>query len=432
MNILMFTNTYTPHVGGVARSVERFRGRMREHGHRVVVVSPEFPDQPEQEEDVIRIPAIQNFNGSDFSLSLPVLFLDKLIEKDFKPDIIHSHHPYLLGDTGLRASAKMGVPLVFTHHTMYEKYTHYVPGDSTTMQHFVIELSTGYANMCDRVIAPSESVKDILRERGVETPVEVIPTGVVIEDFQTGDGQSIRNRMNIPRDAYVIGHLGRLAPEKNLEFLTRAVTAFLKENGEAHFLVVGEGPSEGEMARICEDSGLAGRLHFTGSLTGQEVADAYHAMDVFAFASKTETQGMVLTEAMAAGVPVVALDASGAREVVRDRENGRLLPDETEEEFSKAIEWVRHRQKENPKPLQEAVQQTARDFSLEACTRDTLNLYTELLGQKTYRSKFEEKSWDRIRRLLEQEWHLWSNRFNAMSTALSREEEKEKEKEDGG
>jgi glycosyltransferase involved in cell wall biosynthesis len=130
MNLLMMTNTYSPFVGGVARSVESFTEEFRRRGHRVMVVAPASPGAHKSEADVLRIPAIQKFNGSDFSLRLPVPgFLFSALEK-FRPDVVHSHHPYLLGDTALRISALRNVPLVFTHHSMYEKFTHYVSGDS--------------------------------------------------------------------------------------------------------------------------------------------------------------------------------------------------------------------------------------------------------------------------------------------------------------
>ena len=168
MNIAMFTNTYLPHVGGVANSVRRLTEDCRERGHHVCVVAPEFPDMPDEEKEIIRVPAIQNFNGSDFSVSLPAPFLLSETLDEFKPEIIHTHHPYLLGDTALRVSANRDLPLVLTYHTMYERYTHYVPGDSPRFKRFVIELASGFANLCDHVIAPSESIAQILKERNIK------------------------------------------------------------------------------------------------------------------------------------------------------------------------------------------------------------------------------------------------------------------------
>ncbi|MDZ7809017.1 MAG: glycosyltransferase [Arhodomonas sp.] len=146
VNILMMTNTYLPRCRGRARSVASFTRAYRDRGHRVLVVAPEFAGTAEDEADVVRMPALQNFNGSDFSVVLPVpRFLEREVTR-FEPDIIHSHHPFLIGSTALRLASLFGLPLVFTHHTMYERYTHYVPGDSAVLRRFVVQLSTSYAN----------------------------------------------------------------------------------------------------------------------------------------------------------------------------------------------------------------------------------------------------------------------------------------------
>ncbi len=173
MNILMVTNTFTPHIGGVARSVEGFTNRLRDLGHRVVVAAPCFEGTPACEEDVIRLRAVQGFNGSDFSVPFPITRLLHKALLSFRPDIVHSHHPFLLGDTALRLAADQGIPIVFTHHTMYERYTHYVPGDSPRLKRFAVDLATGYCNLCDRVIAPSDSIARVLLSRGVDTPIDI-------------------------------------------------------------------------------------------------------------------------------------------------------------------------------------------------------------------------------------------------------------------
>ncbi len=419
MNLLMMTNTYAPFVGGVSRSVESFTEEFRRRGHRVMVVAPASPGAPKGEADILRIPAIQNFNGSDFSLRLPVPgFLFSALEK-FRPDIVHSHHPYLLGDTALRVSALRNVPLVFTHHSMYEKFTHYVPGDSPRLQRFVVELSTGYANLCDRVIVPSGSTATILKERGVETPIEVIPTGVDIERIRRGDGRGFRAAMGIPGEDFVVGHIGRLAPEKNLGFLAEAVTAFLAANGRARFLIAGVGPMEKKVRERFERRGMGGRLHFAGILQGGGLADAYHAMDVFAFASQCETQGMVVAEAMAAGVPVVALDGPGVREAVIDGRNGYLLPADTVAVFSDALSRVAALSGDDLRAMKEAARETAESFSIRRCAERTLILY-ESLGTVDRRSRRTRGSlWASARRFSGREWKLWRNRAHAAGAALS-------------
>jgi len=319
MRIVMFTNTYKPHVGGVARSVDFFAEDLRREGHRVLVVAPEFPGAEDADpETLLRVPAIQEFNGSDFSVRLPAPFRIEPLLEAFAPEIIHSHHPFLMGDTAVRVARGRNLPLVFTHHTLYEQYTHYVPLDSEAMQRFVIHLATDYANFSTRVVAPSRSIAGLIRSRGVRSPVDVVPTGVDLAFFGSGQGQRFRRKHRIPEDAVVAGHLGRLAPEKNLTYLAHALVQVVAERPAARFLVVGAGPSSEAIQACFDDQGFANRLIMAGELSGQALVDAYDAMDLFVFASQSETQGMVLAEAMAAGKPVIALDASGVREVVSD------------------------------------------------------------------------------------------------------------------
>ncbi len=411
----MMTNTYLPHVGGVARSVASFAEEFRRGGHRVLVVAPTYDDLPPGESDVFRVPAITNFNGSDFSLSLPAPVGLSAAVDDFAPDVIHSHHPFLLGDTALRLAAVRKLPLVFTHHTMYEQYIHYVPGASELVRNFAVHLPTGYANLCDHVIAPSESIAGLLAERGVQTPITVVPTGIDPGRFAHGDGEAARAKYGIPGDAFVVGHVGRLAPEKNLAFLARAVAVFVRSRPGAHFLVVGGGPAEADIRAAFTEAGVAERLQATGPLEGQELADAYHAMDVFAFASHTETQGMVLAEAMA-GVPVVALDAPGASDVVEDGQTGRLLHNENEADFAAALDAIARSDRRRQR-LAQAARDRAQSFSLESCASKVLAIYEGLRGTTRPREE-ADGAWDRAIRLADAEWRLWSTWLRAAAQAV--------------
>jgi 1,2-diacylglycerol 3-alpha-glucosyltransferase len=418
MNILMLTNTYTPHVGGVARSVETFAAEYRNRGHKVLVIAPEFENQPANEIDVVRIPAIQNFNGSDFSVALPIPGLLKDILETFQPDIVHSHHPYLLGMTALRIARYRQLPLVFTHHTMYEQYTHYVPLDSPVFSRFVIELATRYANLCDQVFAPSESIAELLHQRGVKSPITVIPTGVDIARFRHGDGAQFRSTHTISEKAFLVGHLGRLAPEKNLKFLTTAVAQFLKKNPHAEFLVVGSGPSELLIREIFDQAGLTKRLHIVGILRSVDLINAYHAMNVFAFASRSETQGMVLTEAMAAGLPVVGLDAPGVREVIKDKQNGRLLAEPSIEKFSDCLQWIESQTTTSLQKLQVNALQTADDFSMSHSASKALTCYENLRMQTLLTQPQQYESLKQLHNLLKVEWDIVKGMASATSAAF--------------
>lgn len=418
MNILMLTNTFTPHVGGVARSVETFAAEYRSRGHKVLVVAPEFDNQPANEMDVVRIPAIQNFNGSDFSVALPIPGLLKDILETFQPDIVHSHHPYLLGMTALRIARYRQLPVVFTHHTMYEQYTHYVPLDSPVFSRFVIELATRYANLCDQVFAPSESISELLHQRGVKSPITVIPTGVDNERFRHGDGAQFRVSQAISEKAFLVGHLGRLAPEKNLEFLTTAVAQFLKKNPHAEFLVVGTGPSETQIREIFDRAGLNERLHIVGILRSDDLINAYHAMNVFVFASRSETQGMVLTEAMAAGLPVVGLDAPGVREVIKDKLNGRLLLEPSIEKFADCLQWIESQTKTNLETLKLNALQTADDFSMSHSASKALTCYENLRTQTLLTRPQQYESLKQLHNLLKIEWEIVKGMASATSAAF--------------
>jgi len=419
VNIVLVTNTFTPHVGGVARSVEAFSAEYRKRGHRVLIVAPEFPNTPTNETEVVRIPAIQKFNASDFSVALPVPTGLTGLLQEFKPDVIHSQHPFLLGMTAVRMARTFKTPLVFTHHTLYEQYTHYVPGDSVVIKRFVIELATRYANLCDQVFAPSASIRNLLISRGVTTPVLVVPTGVCVADFSHGNGLKTRRNFRIPEHAFVVGHMGRLAPEKNLSFLAAAVADFLQSHQDAVFLLIGVGPSAQAIREIFIRAGLEDRLFVAGVLQHEQLADVLCAMDVFAFASKSETQGMVLTEAMAAGVPVVAIDAAGVREVVRDKYNGRLLHEESVENFSAALTWLYCLTWKQRRELIAGARAVADEFSLANTAETALNCYRTLKRDSANSMVVADQRWEQVVRLMGAEWEILKSLSQAGDQALT-------------
>ena len=421
MNILMMTNTFTPHVGGVARSIDAFSQTFRQQNHRVLTVAPTFEDMPDDEKDVIRVAAIQNFNGSDFSVALPIPhFLSHEVET-FKPAIIHTHHPFLVGGIALRLAHQFKTPLIFTHHTLYEQYTHYVPGDSAAMKRFVISLSTHYANLCDAVITPSESLKDLIVSRGVTTPVHVIPTGVHPACFQRERNHSLRDALGIPQSALLIGHVGRLAKEKNLYFMANIIKDYLLQNIQAHFLLVGSGPMKAVLHDYFSDHKLDGRIHFSGVLSAEALTAAYSTMDVFIFTSKSETQGMVLTEAMATGTPIIGLDAPGAREVIQDEKNGRLIKTENHTAFISALHWFAQRTEKEHLALRACALTTAETFSLPRTADKALALYSALSGSGFTLNEAGYDTWHSTLGLIKAEWELIKGYAEAAVDAFSTE-----------
>ncbi len=422
MNICMFTNTYLPHVGGVAKSIACFKEDLQKRGHQVLIIAPAYSDDTDTEAeteppDVIRLPAIQNFNGSDFSVRIPIPMMVAEAVDAFKPDIIHSHHPFLMGDAAMRTARKRDLAIVFTHHTLYEQYTHYTPIDSPAMQRFAIEISTHYANLCDHIVAPSQSIQKLITDRGVEKPVTVIPTGVDLEFFAKGRGDDFRKKYRIAPETFVAGHVGRLALEKNLAYLTRAVALFLKKTPTAMFVVTGDGSAKKDIRKICKDKGVEDQVILTGPLTGQALADAYQAFDMFVFASKSETQGMVLTEAMAAGAPVVALDASGVREVLKDDQNGRMLDAEASAEtFASCLQDI-FKSPEKLKSWKAGALQTAMAFSRENSAKHLEDLYRRVMQAKKPAPPAGENDfqiWEDLLKAVDVEWDLLVQKAKAL------------------
>lgn len=382
MRICHFTNTFLPHIGGVSRAVQTLLEDQRRSRHRVLVVAPEFAEgaAPRRiERSVVRIPAFTDFNDTDFSVRIPFTAILSGRLADYRADLIHTHHPFLLGDTALREAASRMVPIVFTHHTLYENYIHYLPVESDAAGDFAADVATRFANRCTAVVAPSRSVADLIVSRGVTVPVHVIPTGIDTKRLATGRADRARRRWGLPADGPVIGHLGRLATEKNLPFLAKAIARSLRQVPDARALIVGDGDARGTMEEIFGAAGVNARVVFTGKLSGLRLVDACAAMTVFAFASTSETQGLVLAEVMAAGAPVIALDASGVREVVRDRHNGRLLPGRASPAtFAGALtDALRHPDK--LKVWSEAALHTAADFDRARTSKRLLQLYEELV-----------------------------------------------------
>lgn len=413
----MFTNTYLPHVGGVARSIKTLEDGCRLMGHEVRVVAPEF-DGADTSPEVLRVPAIQHFYGSDFCVRVPVPNLIRDFMDDFQPDIIHSHHPFLLGDAALRESWKMRVPIIFTHHTLYERYTHYLPLDSPALKRVAIRIATEYGNLCDLVISPSQSIAALLLERGVVAPINVLPTGIDTASFGRGNGSHCRQSLGISPDAKVVGHIGRLAMEKNLIYLAKAVAACLADDMDAVFLLVGVGESKDRMLDILSKHCDPERVFHPGSLTDGPLVDAYAAIDCFAFSSQTETQGLVLAEAMAAGKPVVALDGPGVREIVRTGENGILLEsDAPEEEFARALLQVM-RDPAFYEFLAARGRKSAANYDIRRCVGRMLRIYRRLIERGDRVALGDPSQWDRVLSGVEIEWELLAAKVSAAAAAL--------------
>ncbi len=328
MHIAYFTNTYLPVVNGVARSVQSFRDALTAMGHNVFVFAQE-DDYEDTEPFIFRYPSLRLPLGVDIPTALPVSsFVDQLIPK-LKLDIIHTHHPFLLGQTAATKARDYNLPLIFTFHTQYQEYTHYIPFPQEQVQEFlkntVRNWMREFMRKCQHIVIPSESMRSIVvNDYGLVDRYTVIPTGIDITPFKKANGTELRAQWDWPDDKVIIS-VGRLAEEKNWVTLLRAFALAQKVQPNIRLVLLGDGPQADALRQLVGELGIADRVMFTGKVPFDEVPNYLKAADIFTFASITETQGIVTLEAMAAGLPSVAVDASGTRDILEDGKQGFLV-----------------------------------------------------------------------------------------------------------
>ncbi len=321
MKIAMMTNSYRPYTAGVPVSIERLSKGLQANGHEVVVFAPSYEGQG-TEADVVRYRSL--IKGIANGFSVPDM-MDVRIEKAFregKYDVIHVHHPMLIGNTALYLSRKYDVPLCFTYHTRYEQYLHYMK--ASFLKQVVPSYVNYYTKRCDMVFVPTPSMKAYLEEIGSEANIAVLPTGIATEGFEADAMEAARLREELlGQKSYLFCTVARLAKEKNIEFLFRALARRKRTRGaDFRLVLIGEGPYEQYLKEFARQQNLEEEVLFIGEVANEEIKNYCKAADLFLFSSLSETQGIVLLEAMAAALPVLALKASGVRDIVVNGRNG--------------------------------------------------------------------------------------------------------------
>ncbi len=324
MRVALFTNNYLPFCGGVTVSVETLRQGLDDAGHEAWVFGPRFGRGTDSVPRVVRYPSVHTATYTEFALAVPYSRRISHLVRGLDFDIFHAHHPFLLGPAARRLARRQHRPLVFTYHTRYEKYAHYVPLTRALVERLAIRLSTRFAASADAVIAPSAVIREELRARGVETAISVVPTGVDLARFQPGDRQAARVGLGVPEDDPLLLYVGRLDREKSVDRILFAFERVASTLPAARLLLVGQGTEAERLRRVASTLSVAERIRFLGVRPHPMLALCYQAADLFLFASQTETQGLVLAEAAACGLPAVAVSAAGCDEVVRDGDTGIL------------------------------------------------------------------------------------------------------------
>jgi glycosyltransferase involved in cell wall biosynthesis len=324
VRIALFTNNYLPFCGGVTISVETLRQGLEASGHEAWVFGPRLAGAVDVAARVVRYPSLPVTTYPEFALAVPYSrSIDRLVAA-LEFDVIHAHHPFLLGPAARRLARRHRRPLVFTYHTRYEKYAHYVPLPLGLVQAAALRLSAAFAARADAVLAPSAVIRDELHARGVRTPIAVVPTGIDLDRFRPGDRAAARRRLGLGDGEPVVLYVGRLDREKSVDRVLLAFERVASILPAAQLVLVGQGTETERLRSMAEALPVAARIRFLGLRPHDSLAECYQAADVFLFASETETQGLVLAEAAACGLPAVAVDAPGCDEVVRDGDTGIL------------------------------------------------------------------------------------------------------------
>jgi 1,2-diacylglycerol 3-alpha-glucosyltransferase len=361
VRILKISDVYFPRVNGVSTSIQTFRRELLSQGHEVTLIAPDYGQRTEDEAGVQRIPSRYVFvDPEDRMLKYGHILglTDELRPRAF--DLIHVHTPFVAHYAGLKLGRRLGIPVVETYHTFFEEYLYnYVPWLPRGWLRFAARrFSAMQCNAVDAVVVPSQSMQEVLRRYGVNDTPAVVPTGIALDQFSHGDGATFRARHGIPADRPTLVHVGRIAYEKNIDFLIRVVAEVRRAVPDVMLVVAGEGPALKRLHRYVEELGLAEHVRFVGYLSRSgPLEDCYSAGDAFIFASRTETQGLVLLEAMALGVPVVSTAVMGTRNVLRDG-RGALVAKEDPADFgAKVIRILRDR------PLRERLADQARAYA---------------------------------------------------------------------
>jgi len=337
MKILFVSDVYFPRINGVSTSIDTFRREFRARGHTVHLISPDYFVPSDDESDILRVPSRHLPMDPEDRLmryGWALQHLSRLHAEQY--DIIHVQTPFVAHYLGINLARKLDIPCVETYHTFFEEYFyHYIPFlPKGLLKVIARSISRMQSKDLNAMVIPSPQMLDVLRQYGVKTTAEVIPTGLQPSSFAVGDGSAFRAKYGIAPDRRVLLFVGRVAHEKNIGFLLKVTQRVLQNIPDILFVVAGEGPAREGLEAEVEQMGLAENVMFIGYLDRHtELNDCYRAGDIFIFSSRTETQGLVLLEAMAQGVPVVSIAEMGTRDVLREG-HGVWIAQENVEDFA--------------------------------------------------------------------------------------------------
>ena len=377
LNILMISDVFFPRVNGVSTSIQTFTESFLAEGHKVTLIAPDYPDKHLAEFPIIRIPSSKlPFDPEDRLMSKRKIsrLLPQLEKQQF--DIVHIQTPFVAHYAGVNLAKKLGIPCVVSYHTYFEAYFEkYLPWlPSGLLRKIARKYSASQCNQVNGIISPSSQMLAKLREYGAESQAAVIPTGLKLDQYQHDGESSFRSKYNIDEDEQVLLYVGRVAHEKNIPFLIDVFAEIVETNNDVKFVIAGEGPAQKSLQNRVEVLGLEDQVIFVGYLDREtELIDCYQSADIFVFSSETETQGLVLLEAMACNLPVVSVASMGSKDVLIDGEGCLISKLDTDEFSHKVLSLLTD--PDYAKQLAEAGKRYVGQWSTEDKSKELQNFY---------------------------------------------------------
>lgn len=376
MRIGFFTDTYTPQINGVVTSISLFASELERQGHAVYVFAP-TPRQPKDGAHVVRLPSVPFVFQPEMRLAAAYDARAHASVKRANLDIIHSHDPFAVGVFGLAMAKRFRLPYVHTYHTLYPEYVHYI-WDTWLTRELAERMSRDFCNQCDTVIAPSTKIRESLLEWGTRKPIITLPTGVNVAKYGERDEAGVaafRARFGVKPQERLLIFVGRLGLEKNIDALVDAMH-FVRTPG-VKLMIVGDGPYRADLEKHAKRDRVSDKVLFTGYLRREDVTNAYHASELFFFASLSETQGLVVGEALASGLPVVAVDDLAIADAVTDDSNGFLVPQDPRQLAAAADRVLQD--PELRRRMSVAATERAQELSIANQTQRLLGVYEGLM-----------------------------------------------------
>lgn len=378
-------------VSGVVNSLDGIRQGLLRSGHQPYIFAPEFRAFRDQQSHVYRFPSLEVIKRISFPIPIPYSTRLFRVLRELPLDLIHSHHPFMMGPVAASVARQKQIPLVYTFHTQVEHYSHYVPMNQHVVRGVARSKIMRYLNRCDLVIAPSSGIRGLLDSYGSKARIETLPNAIDLDRFShvpPSFGKEWREKLRISETATVSLSVGRLEPEKSLEFLLHAFRR-TDPSPDQILVVVGDGTLRSRLIKLSQDLGLGANVRFPGSVAYSEMPSVYAASDILAICSTTEVKPLVVLEALACGLPVLAVSACGTADTLHHRRDGWLCSNEIE---SFVLGWKTL--VDDPivrRELGEGALKTASNYSLTSYLARLVSLYRETIA--TYQPKGKARSY---------------------------------------